>query len=64
MEDYKQRVIEEKTELDAKLSKLRAFIIERDAPEASPVGQVLLCWQATLMDQYSHVLELRIAEWT
>lgn len=61
MKPYQQRVIDEKTELDERLSKLEAFR-ETDAWDQLPdEDQDLLINQTVIMHQYSEVLERRIA---
>jgi len=61
MKPYQQRVLEEKADLDAKLEKLLAFL-EEGCLETSKLDGLLLCWQATVMRQYSDVLKLRIEQ--
>ena len=61
MQPHQQRVVDEKTELDEKLSKLNAFWnnpIFAGLPEAE---RDRLHRQAVLMQQYSDVLAERIA---
>ena len=62
MQDFQQRVVDEKAELDDKLAKLVKFIegsdIFKTIPEAE---QTRLVRQAGFMRQYSDVLKERIA---
>jgi hypothetical protein len=62
MEPYQQRVIDEKTELDAKLEKLSAFI--GDANRFNGLHgdeRVRLTRQESVMTEYSRILGERIA---
>lgn len=62
MEAYQRRVVDEKTELDAKHSKLVAFIESNPAFASLPSeDQQLLCGQAQVMKEYSQILANRIA---
>lgn len=57
MEDWQQRVIEEKAELDEKMKKLYNFLVDTKKCEED---LKLLRVQASLMKAYTDVLELRI----
>ena len=60
MEDYQQRVVKEKEELDEKLSKLTLFL-QSDATYHLPrVHLDLLFSQKDAMEEYSDVLRQRI----
>lgn len=64
MQDYQQRVIDEKAELDERLAKLNAFI---DGPKWGTVPdaeQLRMLRQSRLMMGYSSVLGERIAAFT
>lgn len=62
MQDYQQRVIDEKTELDAKLERLTTFITGSSIYAALPeVEKDCLSRQHTAMTQYSGILAERIA---
>ena len=60
MEPHELRVVYEKFELDAKLSKLVDFMSTDTFSELSPGDQVLLRYQARAMKDYSDVLLVRI----
>jgi len=61
MEVYQQRVVDEKTELDIKISKLDSFV-GTEKFFALPIDEQkrlgLQCW---FMDEYSRILGERIA---
>jgi hypothetical protein len=57
---FQQRVIDEKRELDEKLSKLISFIKADTFQELDSINQSLLRRQAGIMQDYSDTLELRI----
>lgn len=62
LQDWQQRVVEEKHELDAKLVKLDMFL---DGSKPSYIEQIdwdLLKQQRTAMGQYSFILDLRIGK--
>jgi hypothetical protein len=61
MEAYKQRVIDEKTELDTKLNKLAAFLHTTTFDALLPEEQRRLWLQQIFMQQYSTILGERIA---
>ena len=60
MEDYQQRVIEEKKELDEKISKLKDFGNTLNFTQLATVEQGLLRLQLVAMNNYSDVLGQRI----
>ena len=60
MESYQQRVIDEKTELDEKISKLQLFISSEKFSQVKPEEQERLVRQHGFMIQYSNVLKERI----
>jgi len=60
MKDYQQRVVAEKNELDAKIVKLRTFLIG-DTFKSLPDGEPeRMRRQLSLMERYSAVLGERI----
>lgn len=61
MEAYQQRVIEEKSELDERISKLDAFIANSQEGKVSKVTLFLLEKQLEAMFQYSRILDIRIS---
>jgi hypothetical protein len=62
MQPHQQRVVDEKRELDDKLTKLIAFITSSPVFESLDLtDQGLLCDQQGAMTDYSAVLEERIA---
>lgn len=62
MQEYQQRVVDEKRELDEKLSKLFSFMQTNPAFHGLPnAEQERLTRQSSLMAQYSMVLGERIA---
>lgn len=60
MSDFKQRLHEEKKELDEKRLKLKDFMNSNIFYELHPVQQGLLETQNNLMGAYSNVLQARI----
>ncbi len=60
MEDYQQRVIDEKKELDEKLGKLRVFIRSAKFPTLPFIERDLLRKQMFVMEEYSEILGKRI----
>ena len=64
MKEFQQRVIDEKTELDSKISRLKPFL-SRDVFQTLPdAEQARLVRQLSLMAGYSEVLGERIAAFT
>jgi len=64
MEEYQERVIKEKEELDLKLIKLHSFILSQKFTKLLPsTHRTLLERQYGLMLEYSRVLRDRIALW-
>lgn len=60
MEDYQQRVVDEKTEIDTKLKNLRTFMHGDVYASLPATEQGLLMVQLVAMDNYSEVLARRI----
>jgi len=58
--DFKQRLMDEKQQLDEKLGKLGAFIGTEPFGKADPRQQELLRCQYFTMQTYSDILERRI----
>lgn len=64
MKPYQQRVVDEKAELDAKLERLQAFLVE-DPPDAiDEAERGRMGMQAHIMAEYSAILAERIANFT
>ena len=61
MQEYQQRAIEEKAQLDERLQKLRAFFKSDTAKQLPKREKELLAQQNLLMTFYSQVLGIRIA---
>jgi hypothetical protein len=61
MQPYRQRVVDEKLELDGRVSRLEVFL--RDPSQIDPVELLLLRCQLETMRAYSCVLLARIASW-
>ena len=64
MLDYQQRVVDEKTELDSKLSKLNTFYGTTIFKSMNVLDRGLLEDQAYYMRCYSDILAERIARFT
>lgn len=62
MKEYQQRVVEEKKELEGKLSRLLAFLSGNAVKELPLRERILLELQASVMEQYSSILAKRIAD--
>lgn len=60
MQAYQQRVIEEKTELDAKLASLSKFLATQQFSNLDGENQKLLLKQEFAMGEYSYILSCRI----
>lgn len=60
MEAYQLRVVEEKTALDEKRSKLVDFLMSDKFKELDKHSQALLSLQADAMNTYSAILSYRI----
>ncbi len=60
MEEYQQRVVQEKTELDAKLTKLRRFFTTNSFDNLDAAERNRLFQQADAMGMYSAILGERI----
>lgn len=63
MTTIKQRVIEERSELAARLGKLRAFIGTAPFLALPGMHQGLLDAQAKIMQRYLDILDERLKEW-
>ena len=61
LQPHQQRVVDEKTELSERLSKLQAFFLGPIFPTLSEAERSRLRNQARFMDGYAAVLEERIA---
>lgn len=64
MTDYQQRVIDEKRELDLKLSKLVDFLSSKIFKDLPKEDKKLLKSQTAEMKKYSEILDKRIALFT
>ena len=60
MEDYQKRVVEEKVELDKKITNLDIFIRSEGFAQVVPNERVRLTEQFDIMNKYSKILEDRI----
>jgi hypothetical protein len=60
MSDFKTRVIEEKAKLDEKIEKLEAFLNSDRIDSVSVNHQYLLSMQLLAMQQYTHILDMRL----
>ena len=60
MEDFKTRLIDEKTQLEEKLNKLDAFLMSEKVSGIDDVQKALLQVQATAMNTYLQCLKERI----
>ncbi|PKG39713.1 crAss001_48 related protein [Psychromonas sp. Urea-02u-13] len=61
MKNYQKRVVEEKKELDKKISDLKGFLLSDDLRERVLLSEISrLTKQFNLMMGYSEILELRI----
>jgi hypothetical protein len=58
---HQTRVVLEKTELDDKLSKLKSFISGTIFPSLESAEQLRLVRQARIMEEYSNILDERVA---
>lgn len=61
LQPFQQRVVEEKTELDAKLAKLTTFFDTPVFLQLDIAEQHRLTYQKTAMTEYSRILGQRIA---
>ena len=61
MEAHQERVVEEKTELDTKLGKLRNFLQAETFDQLDKAEQDRLRRQSLIMGEYSDVLQERIS---
>lgn len=65
LKPHEERIVQEKADLDEKLSKLRAFMCDEQKFLAlKSEDQWLLRMQLEAMDQYSRVLGLRVTRFT
>ena len=60
MEDWQERVVQEKKELDEKITKLKAMICSDKFEALADTDQRLLVMQLSAMKQYASVLKARI----
>ena len=60
MQPHQQRVVDEKTDLDIKISKLRPFLGSERYLSLDVAEQERLVRQLDLMEQYSEVLDFRV----
>lgn len=61
MQDWQQRVVEEKSDLDVKIKKLETFVLSEKWYGLDPIDQDLLKRQLFVMIQYTNRLRDRIA---
>ena len=61
MEDFKERLVAERDELDDKLAKLEAFIGSSRFEDLDERNRKLLATQCDAMRQYSTILNVRIS---
>lgn len=62
--EYQQRVIDEKTELDGRLEKLKAFVPTDKFKSLATDEQDRMILQSRAMGDYSEILRQRIAAFT
>ena len=62
MQEYQERVVTEKSELDIKINKLTAFLVRKDLGLTSIDGTAILDRQLSCMVQYSNILNERIIQ--
>lgn len=60
LEPYQQRVVDEKHQLDAKISKLEVFITSPTFNDLRDIEKDLLISQCNIMKSYSAILNIRI----
>lgn len=60
MQDYQQRVVDEKKELDDKIAKLGSFVVSIKFLDVSLAERDLMVDQLKVMQQYSDLLRVRI----
>ncbi len=60
MEEYQQRVMDEKKALDEKLERLDDFLRDLTFTTLPSIGQSLLIQQRVAMGSYSNILSIRI----
>ena len=61
MTTFKDRLIDEKNQLDEKISKLEAFFMNPAFKEIEPIQMSLLNTQVQIMHAYSQILTERLA---
>jgi hypothetical protein len=61
MEDWQQRVFEEREELRRKISKLRGMLSSPSYEKLEDLDQLLLCRQERSMNAYQDILSERIS---
>lgn len=64
IEPHELRVIEEKSDLDVRLAKLKAFLKTETCLNMPFDDRCLLVQQAMVMGQYAHILNARIERFT
>ena len=62
-EEWKQRVLEEKKQLDERIVNLDAFVLTSEFDDLHEKEQVRLGQQSLYMKKYKSVLQLRITAW-
>ena len=61
MQNYQQRVVDEKSALDEKIEKLKAFATTKVFADLLTAEQVRMLRQRVAMQEYSDILSERIA---
>ena len=64
MEQWQERVIQEKKELDEKIDKLKKFLDEESIDALDQTERLRLEVQLTIMESYSNILKARITSWS
>ena len=64
MEQWQERVIQEKKELDEKIDKLKKFLDEESIDALDQTERLRLEVQLTIMESYSNILHARILSWS
>ena len=66
MEQWQERVIQEKKELDEKIDKLKKFLGEKVEKvfNVDETERLRLEVQLTIMESYSNILKARITSWS
>ena len=60
MSDFKERLVEEQSQLEEKLNKLDAFLMSDKVKSVDDVQKALLQVQATAMNTYNQCLKERL----